>query len=82
MAVEMEIQDGSSAPLGTCFIQMVSLVSNKSLSDSPLWRTEGPGFIFHLLTVMGEYLQVLIRQEGSRIDGGDFLKQDLRVVQE
>lgn len=31
---------------------------------------------------MGEYLQVLIRQEGSRIDGGDFLKQDLRVVQE
>jgi hypothetical protein len=31
---------------------------------------------------MDKHLQVIIRQEGNRVDGGGFLKLDLRVVQE
>lgn len=70
MAVGMEIQDGSSAPLGTCFIQMVSLISNKSLSDSPLWRTEGPVVIWER-----DGCQLLVFELGKQL--GRFSKHNL-----
>ena len=35
-----------------------------------------------LVTVVHKHLQVGIRQEGRRTDGGEFLKPDSRVVQE
>ena len=39
-------------------------------------------FIFHLVTLLDEHLQIIIRQEGSSINGGVYLEPDSRLGQE
>jgi hypothetical protein len=50
---------------------LAQIVSFKVATVTPMHI---PGFIFQLVTVMGEHMLVVIKQEGSSIDGDGFLK--------